>query len=325
MHIELHNTEKIIMQNTDKLKKSDLQLAENLERFRRHKLLLQKLNRKFQSVISNSQKRRRICECGSFLKFNLYQHIETDEQMRSLIGANFCKFRFCPMCSWRKARTLCNEVLQKINSVSEVHNGVAFLFLTLTVKNPPITELNASVKHLNNSFMRMSKIQAFKRAVLGYVRAVEFVGDNTHEGEAHPHFHCLLVVRKSYFKSRDYLNQSHWTEMWKSALRVEYTPLVNVKRIKAKGTLSALQSACLEVVKYAVSFSDMSKMTTDDIKELFKQTRGVRQYALGGEVKTAELSETQVFSEDEWDLIGEELFQWSADNYQRYMIKDKLE
>lgn len=48
----------------------------------------------------------------------------------------------------------------------------------------------------------------------------------------HPHFHVLIAVNKSYFTSRDYLSQARWTAAWQQALQVDYTPIVDVRRIK---------------------------------------------------------------------------------------------
>lgn len=235
--------------------------------------------------------------------------------MRELTGANFCDFKICPMCQWRKAREICNDVLAKVQSVSEAHGGTAFLFLTLTVKNPQMSDLRQTLKHMSQSFQRFQQTKAFRRAVLGYVRAVEYVGDQTQSGEAHPHFHCLLVVRKSYFKNADYLSKAQWSQMWQNALRVDYEPMINIQKIKPKGSMSALQSACLEVVKYSVSFADMSRMSQEDLSVLIEQTKGLRQYALGGEVKDAEPAEIEPFTADEWEKIGTEFYQWKNGEY----------
>lgn len=298
--------------NTD-----DLKFGENLAKFTKHKSLSDAIQPLFQAVLS-PKKQERVCECGTILRFTTYQNIQSEEIMRELSGANFCDFKFCPMCQWRKARKVCNEVLAKVQSVSNARGGVAFLFLTLTVKNPEMSDLRKTVTHLSQSFKRFKETQAFQRAVLGFVRAVEYVGDQTRSGEAHPHFHCLLVVRKTYFKKADYLTKDQWAQMWQNALRVDYTPLVNIQRIKAKGALSDLQAACLEVVKYSVSFSDMSRMTDEDLAEMIKQTKGLRQYALGGEVKNAEPAEAEQFSEEEWERLGTEFFKWTNNQY----IKD---
>lgn len=305
----------ILMETKTDLNSQDLDFSERLDRFKAHKSQSDAILPQFTAVISNEKKIESICECGTLLRFTKYQNVTNGDLMRELTGANFCKFKFCPMCQWRKARTVCNETLAKVQSVSNLHNGTAFLFLTLTVKNPLMSDLRQTLAQMSQAFQRFQQTKAFRRAVLGYVRAVEYVGDQTQSGEAHPHFHCLLVVRKSYFKKADYLSKAQWSAMWQSALRVDYEPMINIQKIKAKGTLSDLQSACLEVVKYSVSFADMSRMNTDDLQVLIDQTKGLRQYALGGEVKDAEPAEIQEFDPDEWEKIGTEFFKWKNGDY----------
>ena len=132
-------------------------------------------------------------------------------------------------------------------------NNVEFIFLTLTVKNPLIEDLKATVGHMNKSFQRMSETKAYKKAFLGHFKALEILGDKTKGAEAHPHFHILLIVDKSYFTSKDYISQHEWRTMWSKALRVDYLPDVNIKKIKPKknSNLTALQSAVFEVAKYS--------------------------------------------------------------------------
>lgn len=305
----------IVMETDTNLNTTDLSFDERLDRFKAHKSQSDAILPLFRAVISSQKKQDRICECGTILRFTTYQNIQSEEVMRKLSGANFCDFKICPMCQWRKAREVCNDVLAKVQSVSNLHNGVAFLFLTLTIKNPPISDLRQTLAQMSEAFRRFQQTKAFRRAVLGFVRAVEYVGDQTKEGEAHPHFHCLLVVRKSYFKKADYLTKDQWASMWQKALRVDYVPMINIQKIKPKGTLSALQSACLEVIKYSVSFADMSRMSQEDLSVLIEQTKGLRQYALGGEVKDAEPAEIQEFDPDEWEKIGTEFYQWKNGEY----------
>lgn len=310
------------MYNSDKLNSDDLKLSENLNRFHERKILSLKIQDKFCKAIVRKNKRDRICECGSVLQFSTYQHKESLEQMNKLSGANFCKFRYCPMCAWRRSREVANEAVGKIKTVSKNHNGVAFLFLTLTIRNPKLTELRDHITLLSQSFVRLKRQKAFQKAILGYVRAIEFMGDHTPSGQAHPHYHCLLVVRKSYFKKADYITHEEWVNMWQKALKVDYKPTVRIQRVKPKVKLSAdnklseERSAILEVVKYSVSFSDMNKLSDKELKELFKQTRGVRQYDFGGEVKDAEPSKEEQFDPDLWEKIREVIFQWKEGRYQ---------
>ena len=301
--------------NCNKLELEDLQLTESLKKITLHKLIAEKIN--IAKMLEQTNRIERIEVCGSMLKFLKERNVVSEEIRRRLVKANFCKYRFCPMCQWRKARKVCREVLGRLRTIDEAHNGVALLFLTLTIKNEPLTELNSTVKHLSASFNRMQKTQQYKSAVYGSIRAIEFLGDNTEAGECHPHFHCLLVVNKSYFKSRDYINFEEWTNLWQRSLRVDYRPIINVQRVKPKGKMSAIVAAALEVVKYSVTSSDLEKLTKEDFQELDKQTRNIRQYNYSGELKDAEPTFDDIEDENLWELLEEEYYQWKNGQYSK--------
>lgn len=301
--------------NINKLELEDLQLTESLEKITLHKLITEKVN--IAKMLEQSNRTERIEVCGSMLNFLKERNIVTDEVRRRLVKANFCKYRFCPMCQWRMARKVCREVLGRLRTIEESHNGVALLFLTLTIKNEPLTELNRTVKLLSKAFYRMQQSKQYKDAVLGSIRAIEFLGDNTEVGECHPHFHCLLVVNKSYFKSRDYINFEEWTNLWQRSLRVDYRPIINVQKVKAKGKMSAIVAAALEVVKYSVTSSDLEKLSKEDFQELDKQTRNIRQYNYSGELKDAEPTFDDIEDESLWELLEEEYFQWKNGKYSK--------
>lgn len=301
--------------NSNKLELEELQLAESLTKIARHKMIAEKTN--IADLIEKESRSERIRVCGNFLNFLKEKNIVTDEVRRRLVRANFCDYRFCPMCQWRKARKVCREVLGRLRTIDEHYNGVALLFLTLTIKNEPLKDLNRTVKLLSKSFYRMQQSKQYKNAVLGSIRAIEFLGDNTEQGECHPHFHCLLVVNKSYFTSRDYINFEEWTNLWQRSLRVDYRPIINVQRVKPKGKMSATVAGALEVVKYSVTSSDLEKLTKEDFQELDKQTRNIRQYNFSGELKDTEPTFDDIEDESLWELLEEEYYQWSHGKYSK--------
>jgi plasmid rolling circle replication initiator protein Rep len=303
------------IKDVSKLELEDLQLAESLKKITLHKLIAEKIN--IAKMLEQTNRIERIEVCGSMLKFLKERNVVSEEIRRRLVKANFCKYRFCPMCQWRKARKVCREVLGRLRTIEESHNGVALLFLTLTIKNEPLTELNRTIKHLSQAFQRLQQSKQYKDAVLGSIRAIEFLGDNTEQGECHPHFHCLLVVRKSYFKKSDYINFEEWTSLWQRSLRVDYRPIINVQRVKPKGKMSAIVAAALEVVKYSVTSSDLEKLTKEDFQELDKQTRNIRQYNYSGELKDAEPTFDDIEDESLWELLEEEYYQWKNGQYSK--------
>lgn len=301
--------------NINKLELQDLQLSESLKKITLHKLIAEKVN--IAQMLQRDRRSEHIQVCGSMLQFLKERNLVSEEIRRRLVKGNFCKYRFCPMCQWRKARKVCREVLGRLRTIDEAHNGVALLFLTLTIKNEPLTELNRTVKHLSQAFKRLQQSKQYKDAVYGSIRAIEFLGDNTEAGECHPHFHCLLVVNKNYFTSRDYINFEEWTSLWQRSLRVDYRPIINVQRVKPKGKMSAIVAAALEVVKYSVTSSDLEKLSKEDFQELDRQTRNIRQYNYSGELKDAEPTFDDAEDESLWELLEEEYYQWKNGQYSK--------
>lgn len=278
------------------------------------------------SKISHSQddiyqrKAERVKECGSFLSFEKYQNIKKPEDfMRSLRTANFCKDKFCPICAWRKSQKLVSEMLSIFDQLDK--DRYELIFMTLTMSNPPMNEIRKSLADMALSFKRLMKYKAVKVVVKGFLRSVEFVGDKTAEGYCHPHYHCLIVVNKSYFTDRTYLSQKKWRELWKRALRVDYLPEVNVKKIKARKFVdefgvthqfSAIQSAVCEVAKYCLKSSAIKAMSDKDFKDLYIGTRNIKKYHLGGILREIKPQE-QEFDFDLWKYLGLEIYRWAKE------------
>lgn len=253
-------------------------------KFSEHKLQTNDILFKFYDTGFKSEAEK-IKQCGNFLEFALKEHQITKDTKKKLAGANFCKNRFCPMCSWRRVRNITGQ-LKDAFSVIQEKQKIAVLFLTLTVSNPDVKNLKSTIAKMNKAFKKMSETKSFKNAILGYFKSVEILGDKTPKGQAHPHFHILIIVDTKYFSSRYYLNKSQWTEMWKKALKVDYTPVVDVRRIKSKNeNFSDIDSAIIETVKYAVKHSDLCKRTNEDFYYLYTQTKNLRFISAGGILK----------------------------------------
>nr|BAA01618.1 replication protein [Microcystis aeruginosa] len=202
-----------------------------------------------------------------------------------------------------------------------------FIFLTLTVRNCPLEDLRETIAWMNASWLKMIKRKNFP--ALGWIKCIEVTPGET--DFAHPHFHCLLMVNSNYF-TINYISQANWTKMWKECLKVDYTPIVNVKRVrdrkhKSKQTVDSIDNTTvdtinnrpvdnpiddiiagvLETIKYSVKPADligedyMFVTPQDWLAELTRQLHKTRSIALGGIFK-------QYLSEDEpEDLINAEI------------------
>lgn len=76
----------------------------------------------------------------------------------------------------------------------------------------------------------------------------------------HPHIHALLLVPARYWKA-DYIRQSRWREMWMESAKLDYAPVVDVRRARAKNQPDTIEnqsiSATIETAKYMAKHSDL--------------------------------------------------------------------
>jgi plasmid rolling circle replication initiator protein Rep len=222
----------------------------------------------------------RILECSRLLEFALKPQEDGEMRFR-LTGARFCRVRHCPVCQWRLTLMWVARALQGMPKITKDYPKARWMFLTLTVKNVPLVNLRVTVKDMNKAFDRLSKRKEWK-PVLGWARSLEVT--RSKDGEAHPHFHVLMMVRPSYF-TREYVKQKDWREIWKSCLRADYLPVVNVKTVKAKSGSEnqdeGIASAIRETFKYAVKPEDLAA-DQDWLIELTDQMQNARSVNIGG-------------------------------------------
>ena len=275
----------------------------------------------------------KIKQCGNYLEFIFKEHQITKENKKKLANANFCKNRFCPVCSWRRTRNITGQLKEAFTAIQEKEK-IATLFLTLTVNNPDVKDLKDTIAKMNKAFKRMSETKRFKNAILGYFKSIEILGDKTPKGQAHPHFHILLVVKESYFKKSDYINQKEFLQMWRDATRNQNITQVDVRRIKSKNeNFSDIDSAIAETVKYSVKHSDLCKRTNEDFYYLYTQTKNLRFISAGGILKDhlnlikidEDLINLKKENEALWIEICRLIYTWQNGDYQLKEIKPPKE
>jgi len=235
----------------------------------------------------------RIYYCSELLDFRLVPDCDQGEMKLKLDAARFCRVRHCPVCQWRRSlrwKARAYKVLPQIVAAYPTHR---WLFVTLTLKNVPISKLRDTLTWMHESFKRLVKLKDFP--AIGWLKSTEVTRGK--DGSAHPHFHCLLLVQSSYF-SHGYLKQADWCELWRKSLRIDYQPVVDVQAIK-KG--SQPMSLVPELLKYCTKESDLV-CDRDWFLELTRQMHKLRCVATGGVLKQY-LKELE---QDPDDLIGKE-------------------
>lgn len=264
----------------------------------------------------------RISECSEWLMYALKSNDEGEIRLK-LRDARFCRVRHCLVCQWRRSLMWRARFFKALPEIQAKYPTGRWIFLTLTVKNCELSDLKKTLAWMNNAWSKLTRRKEFP--ALGFIKSVEVT--RGWDGAAHPHFHCLMLVPASYFSGQKYITQATWADLWQSCLKVDYSPIVDVRAIKGKkGTLNAtgdaskdaMARAVCETLKYSVKPDDLLA-NPEWLGELTKQLQKTRAISIGGCLK-------EFFSEDDpEDLINGEvqeeenteddsflLFDWSA-------------
>lgn len=261
----------------------------------------------------------RLKECGNFIKFQSSE----DKTKFILAGGNFCNNRFCPFCSWLKAKRTAFELLELIKVV-EYTEKLAFIFITLTVPNVSREKLREEIECFNKSFKRLFETKEFKAFNKGFVRKLE-ITYNEERNDYHPHFHLVVAVNKSYFTSRDYMSKRRLLELWQRATR---NP--NITQVDIKPCRMDTIKQVMELATYSAKQGDLysSKEVFDGFYEgLFRKKllvyNGIfKEYKK--KIDIGEVDPTQVIELNQLleETTKEFYLQWEKDNY---LIADERE
>ena len=229
--------------------------------------------------------------CSQLLDFRLV--VEEHELKLKLDTARFCRVRHCPVCQWRRSLMWKAKAFKILPTIVQAYPKYRWLFLTLTVRNCQITELRNTLRLLNQSWQRMSQRKKFP--AIGWIRSTEVT--RSEDGSAHPHFHCLLLVKPSYF-GKSYMKQKDWIELWRSCLRIDYDPILDIRAVKRGHQPMELLP---EILKYCVKESDLVA-DQEWFLELTRQMYKMRTIATGGVLKEY----LKQLEEEPEDLIGKD-------------------
>lgn len=199
---------------------------------------------------------------------------EGEDDWRVVPNNLWCQKRICPICAMRSSiRTVAR--FQDACVPTFLDQNGRLLFLTLTVQNTPIDLLRTRTHQMAEGWDRLTRTRWWKRHVIGSVRRLEVTRGG--DGSAHPHYHCLIWVPPKYFHRTEniYRPTADWVQAWRSAARLDYDPIVDVRATQAtiKDTL--------EVLKYTSKPSDL---TPDPhwTSTFYEQMYNIRCLSFGG-------------------------------------------
>jgi plasmid rolling circle replication initiator protein Rep len=214
----------------------------------------------------------RISGCSNNLDFITLLDADTGETRLKLKSALFCRVPRCPICQWRRSAMWRAKAFRLLPKLFEDYPDARFLFLTLTVRTCELVNLRSTLSDMNAAWQRLSQRKQFP--AIGWLKTVEVT--RTKDDLAHPHFHCLLMVRPSYFQGKYYLSKEAWIQLWQKSLRVDYSPSIDIQAVKVSCVKDDLVSseanpiigAVLETFKYSVKPEEMVNID-DSRKRLY--------------------------------------------------------
>lgn len=298
-------------------------------------------NPKFSDYIKSfvSQKMNlRIIDCGTFLE--LLGDFEMEN--RKINKANFCKNRFCPMCSWRLA---CKDSLE-ISILMEhlrCEENKEFIFLTLTTPNVKDDILEEEIRKYNKAFEKLMKRKEVKTIVKGYIRKLEVtyqkeqyitkdlwkrkkdyyekrglvIGDLEPNYDTYnPHFHVVIVVNKSYFTDKYYyISRERWLELWQLSTGDKSITQVDVRKAKSNN-----HKEVYELAKYSAKDSDYL-VSRPVFETFYKALKGKQVLVFSGLFKDAhkmyKLGELDIYKkQSDIEYVYKLYYNWYKNEYE---------
>jgi hypothetical protein len=321
-----------------------------MERFSKRKRHHSPIGRLLAQAEDMREMGRSISNCANALQV-LLQLPEGADPFAMLTGYNPCNRRACPMCEWRRSMVWRGKLLSGLDEFWKQWPTHRAIFATFTVKNVPLVELGETIKQMHRSWHRMVRTEFFPTPF--WFRRTEVTVKHLHSPleqtrrnadvkelsqikpsqgwgpvMAHPHIHALLLVPASYF-GKNYVKSTEWQSQWMMAARLDYVPVVDIRRATAKGTsngaIEDAKAAGIEAMKYAVKATDMRSLQAD-LPEFVRQMRNHRLVGissqLGSFVPDVEPTADQMADDRQLGLVAQHpgvscLAQWdqAVSNY----------
>lgn len=262
-----------------------------------------------------------ISDCGGFLVMLGDLNLEH----KKLHKGNFCKNRFCPMCSWRLS---CKDSLE-ISVLMEhlrKEESKEFIFLTLTAPNIEGDCLDGAIKNYNKSFKKLFERKEINNIAKGYIRKLEVTYNSDITSKSyntyHPHFHVVIAVNKSYFTDKDYyINHDRWLTLWRESTGDYSITQVDVRKAKSND-----YKEVYELAKYSAKDSDY--LISRPVFEIFyKALKGKQVLVFSGLFKEAhkmyKLGELDIYKKlDTIQYVYMLYYNWHQREYENSKVRE---
>lgn len=233
----------------------------------------------------------RAAACSTYLQFATLPNRE-----RELLWGNFCQLRLCPLCMARRARSAANRLSLVMDAV-EAETDCEYIFLTLTLRNVTGKDLQTALRHLTASWHRLMRQRPVQAVVQGWFRSLEITRgiDGTRHPDKgyHPHIHAILAVKRGYARrdNEQYIKHADWVVRWQKAAKVDYKPVVDIRKTRSLDPRKQGKGAVLEAAKYVVKSAEYispklsQQQAVERVAEYTNALYRTRLTAFGGTLK----------------------------------------
>lgn len=186
------------------------------------------------------------------------------EHGRVVVAKAECRDLVCPTGMRARSRRLATSACDSIESFCKHKPGLQGLMVTLTVRNCPSQELQATVGRVIRAYGELMQRVAVKRACHAWVRSVELTR-NAETREWHVHVHAVwFVERAAYFKRNSpiFIIVPKLSKLWQKQLRLDYMPVVDMRPLR--GVQSPFgdegRASLREILKYVLKPGSLVEM-----------------------------------------------------------------
>lgn len=235
---------------------------------------------------AHARRADRIANCANRLDFTV-----DENGLLKLHSANRCKARFCITCQSILSRISYAQLHALVKLHAEKHPRSLPVALTMTVPNVEAGLLAGTISEMTVAFRKMRKMVPFKRAVIGWRRALEVTYAPATE-TYHPHFHQLLMMAPEFWHDATrYLTKAQWQAMWEQATGLPRANVWVQKKGSDRDGILVLtdNDSFAEVTKYVVKPHELFSIEDDGYRvdetilaTLHKALKNRRLYDYGG-------------------------------------------
>lgn len=270
----------------------DVKKQNNLKLAARYQMIAKKSTELSTSTDYYMRKYERLEQCSTYLEFRR----EKSTRKYKLINTNLCRVRLCPLCAYKRSLSVYHNTADIIKYINEKYSRSKYLFLTLTIKNVPSSQLSNAIDDLTRGWQNLSKQKRIKDVVLGTVRSIE-ITYNKRNNTYHPHLHVLIHTTTDVYAGRNYISQAEFADRWQSAVGIDYQPVIDVRRLRHNNGREVA-----EIAKYSVKPLEWDKCSESVIITLDEVLHKRHLLSLSGTMREAkrELKIADIEEKKEW-------------------------